>query len=221
MLLNWRGQSVTWCYMSKGIGKHIESVRLSSFHALDCHVPLQNGEWRICDVAPIISCLTLLAFTSSIRVPAWVFQMKPLDHRSWQGKLMTSHARARTLDTFGQRKWMWGNFLYLRIKGKCINSFHWAHLQFYSDFPLQWYLEANLRLGIGPSGGSALTPVVRMHRAYREHANRGHLSSDLYLTCYDQTSWLQTQRSWVWFPALSDFLCSSGSGTGSTQPLWG
>jgi hypothetical protein len=39
-----------------------------------------------------------------------------------------------------------------------------------------------------------------------------------------QSSWLQTQRSWVWFPAPSDFLSSSGSGTGSTQPRedkWG
>jgi hypothetical protein len=33
-----------------------------------------------------------------------------------------------------------------------------------------------------------------------------------------QTSWLQTQRSRVRFPALPDFLSSSGSGTGSTQP---
>jgi hypothetical protein len=34
-----------------------------------------------------------------------------------------------------------------------------------------------------------------------------------------QSSWVQTQRSRVRFPALPDFLCSSGSGTGSTQPL--
>jgi hypothetical protein len=33
-----------------------------------------------------------------------------------------------------------------------------------------------------------------------------------------QSSWLQIQRSWVRFPALQDFLRSSGSGTGSTQP---
>jgi hypothetical protein len=30
--------------------------------------------------------------------------------------------------------------------------------------------------------------------------------------------WLQIQKSRVRFPALSDFLRSSGSGTGSTQP---
>ena len=30
--------------------------------------------------------------------------------------------------------------------------------------------------------------------------------------------WLQIQRSWVRSPALPDFLSSSGSGTGSTQP---
>jgi hypothetical protein len=34
-----------------------------------------------------------------------------------------------------------------------------------------------------------------------------------------QSFWLQIQRSWVRFPALPDFLGSSGSGTGSTQPL--
>jgi hypothetical protein len=34
-----------------------------------------------------------------------------------------------------------------------------------------------------------------------------------------QSSWLLTQRSRVRFPALPDFLSSSGSGTGSTQPL--
>ena len=33
-----------------------------------------------------------------------------------------------------------------------------------------------------------------------------------------QSCWLQIQRSRVRFPALPDFLSSSGSGTGSTQP---
>ena len=33
-----------------------------------------------------------------------------------------------------------------------------------------------------------------------------------------QSFWLQIQRSRVRFPALPDFLSSSGSGTGSTQP---
>jgi hypothetical protein len=33
-----------------------------------------------------------------------------------------------------------------------------------------------------------------------------------------QSSWLQVQRSLVRFPALPDFLRSSGSGTGSTEP---
>jgi hypothetical protein len=32
----------------------------------------------------------------------------------------------------------------------------------------------------------------------------------------DRSFWLQIQRSWVRFPALPDFLRSSGSGTGST-----
>ena len=33
-----------------------------------------------------------------------------------------------------------------------------------------------------------------------------------------QSFWLQIQRSRVRFPELLDFLSSSGSGTGSTQP---
>ena len=33
-----------------------------------------------------------------------------------------------------------------------------------------------------------------------------------------QSSWLQIQRSRVRSPALPDFLSSSGTGTGSTQP---
>jgi hypothetical protein len=36
-----------------------------------------------------------------------------------------------------------------------------------------------------------------------------------------QSSWLLTQRSHVRFPALPGFLSTNGSGTGSTQPLWG
>jgi hypothetical protein len=39
-----------------------------------------------------------------------------------------------------------------------------------------------------------------------------------------QSYWLQIQKSRVWFPALPDYLRSSGSGTGSTQPRednWG
>jgi hypothetical protein len=35
---------------------------------------------------------------------------------------------------------------------------------------------------------------------------------------YGQSLWLQIQRSRVRSPALPDFLSSSGSGTGSTQP---
>ena len=35
---------------------------------------------------------------------------------------------------------------------------------------------------------------------------------------YIKYHWLQIQRSRVRFPALPDFLSSSGSGTGSTQP---
>ena len=40
----------------------------------------------------------------------------------------------------------------------------------------------------------------------------------IYIWSSGQSFWLQIQRSRVRFPALPDFLSSSGSGTGSTQP---
>ena len=40
----------------------------------------------------------------------------------------------------------------------------------------------------------------------------------IYIYIYSQSFWLQIQRSRVRSPALPDFLSSSGSGTGSTQP---
>jgi hypothetical protein len=45
-----------------------------------------------------------------------------------------------------------------------------------------------------------------------------HITARLPLRSSGQSFWLQIQRSWVRFPALPDFLRSSGSGTGSTQP---
>jgi hypothetical protein len=47
------------------------------------------------------------------------------------------------------------------------------------------------------------------------------ISNDLYLNgppLWSSSSWLLTQRSWVRFPALPNFLSNSGSRMGSTQP---
>jgi hypothetical protein len=41
----------------------------------------------------------------------------------------------------------------------------------------------------------------------------------LIINVIGQSSWLLTQRSRGQFPVLPDFVNSSGSGTGSTQPL--
>jgi hypothetical protein len=58
------------------------------------------------------------------------------------------------------------------------------------------------------------------------HLNR-HVNNTYFLSVLDQgqplwssaqSSWLQIQRSWVRSPALPDFLRSSGSVSGSTQP---
>jgi hypothetical protein len=45
-----------------------------------------------------------------------------------------------------------------------------------------------------------------------------YLSIKIHLWSSGQSSWLQVQRSLIRFPALPDFLRSSGSGKGSTQP---
>jgi hypothetical protein len=45
-------------------------------------------------------------------------------------------------------------------------------------------------------------------------------SGSLSVWSSSQSFWLLTQRSRVRFLALPNFLSSSGSGTGSTQPLW-
>ena len=47
---------------------------------------------------------------------------------------------------------------------------------------------------------------------------RGFGNVFMFLWSSGQSFWLQIQRSRVRFPALPDFLSSSGSGTGSTQP---
>ena len=51
-----------------------------------------------------------------------------------------------------------------------------------------------------------------------QHRNRSISNPVSSLWSSGQSFWLQIQRSRVRFPALPDFLSSSGSGTGSTQP---
>jgi hypothetical protein len=57
---------------------------------------------------------------------------------------------------------------------------------------------------------------------FRTH--RRHSRKDYCIVSKSQNSWLQIQRTRVWFPALPDFLRSSVSGMRSTQPRednWG
>jgi hypothetical protein len=64
---------------------------------------------------------------------------------------------------------------------------------------------------------------------YNKHEQTGNLQKEFYnyepsLWSGGQSSWLQINRSRVRFPALQDFVSSSGSGTGFTQPRednWG
>ena len=76
--------------------------------------------------------------------------------------------------------------------------------------------------------GLRVSLVPRKHGLYDEAVpTTGQAStSDKYLLVIPaaplwssgQSFWLQIQRSRVRFPALQDFLCGSGSGTGCTQP---
>ena len=55
-------------------------------------------------------------------------------------------------------------------------------------------------------------------RDARELSNLQHIQTGSPLWSSGQSLWLQIQRSRVRFPALPDFLSSSGSGTESTHP---
>jgi hypothetical protein len=64
-------------------------------------------------------------------------------------------------------------------------------------------------------------PGITREIAKNEMQWRDHLHFLPVLWSSGQCSWLLIQRFRVRFLALPDFLSSSGSGTGSTQPLWG
>jgi hypothetical protein len=69
------------------------------------------------------------------------------------------------------------------------------------------------------SGGSSSSCAVRSKEGVSSAVPNAVVLLRPPLWSNDQTSWLQTHRSRIRFPALPDFLSSSGSGTGSTQPL--
>jgi hypothetical protein len=66
--------------------------------------------------------------------------------------------------------------------------------------------------------GDPLPPLFVSCLYKEESKDKGTWSSSP-LWSSGQSSWPQTLRSRVRFPAVSDFLSSSWSGTGSTQPL--
>ena len=75
----------------------------------------------------------------------------------------------------------------------------------------------------GGSDGGKKNMYCTLYNYYSEHKikkdNLGEVCSMRpLLWSSGQSFWLQIQRSRVRFPALPDFLSSSGSGTGSTQP---
>ena len=72
-----------------------------------------------------------------------------------------------------------------------------------------------------------LTPFLTNHGSFRSYLHEINKTPSPIFSCPQkagpplwssgQSFWLQIQRSRVRFPALPDFLSSSGSGTGSTQ----
>ena len=82
-------------------------------------------------------------------------------------------------------------------------------------------LFAVMNEGGGRYVGKGSTPVVRGTLPNLEPKLKceiGQIIEPRHLWSSGQSFWLQIQRSRVRFPALPDFLSSSGSGTGSTQP---
>jgi hypothetical protein len=72
------------------------------------------------------------------------------------------------------------------------------------------------------AGVSSLKPEIYLNGNFKIHllTDRKQIMFPLQdrLWSSGQSSWLQIHMSRVRFPALPDFLSSSGSGTGSTQP---
>jgi hypothetical protein len=78
----------------------------------------------------------------------------------------------------------------------------------------------------GKTATNRLSYGAAVYQSYNIYKLNGYVSPESRppLWSSDQSSWLQIQRSRLRFPALLDFLRSSGSGTGSTQPRdynWG
>jgi hypothetical protein len=79
-------------------------------------------------------------------------------------------------------------------------KWHWGQVfSEYFGFPCQFSFHQILRTHLSSGAGTIGQFVVALWSS-------------------GQSSWLRTQRTQVRFPALPDFLRSSGSGTGSTQP---
>jgi hypothetical protein len=68
------------------------------------------------------------------------------------------------------------------------------------------------------TGGSQRTGGIKTKYLFLSNATVAFIYSIGPLWSSGQSVWLQIQRSRVRSPALPDFLSSSGSGTGSTQP---
>ena len=84
-----------------------------------------------------------------------------------------------------------------------------------------------LQVSVLPYGFSICPPLVSVLVVAQpiSEVPEGLVNYSVYVCVYrpplwssGQSFWLQIQRSRVRFPALPDFLSSSGSGTGSTQP---
>jgi hypothetical protein len=121
-------------------------------------------------------------------------------------------------------------FLTKPIVGAAIkrSSSHWG--QTGCDYYTSGRTEANkvLRFAhmVGKSRSSVTQHSILGQSFMRRDRPENYFLSEIYqyrrsLWSSGQNSWLLTQRSQVRFPVLSDFLSRSGSGTGSTQPLWG
>ena len=122
----------------------------------------------------------------------------------WIPKAINAHAHYAMLLAFYLRQWLQKvsvlRHMYIDslVRNSCVS---WIYV-----------LNNSTNNFMVPSFRNCVERSKGMSKYFCVHTSRPPLWSS------GQSFWLQIQRSRVRFPALPDFLSSSGSGTGSTQP---
>ena len=101
---------------------------------------------------------------------------------------------------------------------------HGREIVLWKDTRNRYFFGCNIPLALLPvavvsvSSAQIIFVCIKVYKPSLALLNRFLSNEGPPLWSSGQSFWLQIQRSRVRFPALPDFLSSSGSGTGSTQP---